>query len=78
MRSSGVYTGLAKKFVWVYRQTRMNFDSPSWLRWLKKLPAMQKIRVQSLGQKDPLEKGMATYYNILAWSIPRTGEPGGL
>ena len=27
---------------------------------LKNLPAMQKTRVQSLGQEDPLEKGMAT------------------
>ena len=25
-----------------------------------------------------LEKGMATYSNILAWIIPWTGEPGGL
>ena len=40
--------------------------------------AMQKTRVQSLGQEDPLEKGMATYSSILAWRIPRTEEPGGL
>ena len=39
------------------------------------LPAMQKIRVQSLGQKDPLEKEMATYSSILAWRIPLTEEP---
>ena len=56
----------------------MNFDSPWWLSWLQKLPARQKIRVQSLGQEDPLEKGMATYSSILAWSIPRTEESGGL
>ena len=31
-----------------------------------------------LGQEDPLEKGMATYSNILAWRIPWTGKPGGL
>jgi len=34
--------------------------------------------VQSLGQEDPLEKGMATHSSVLAWEIPRTEEPGGL
>ena len=37
---------------------------------VKNLPAMQEIQVQSLGQKDPLEKRMATYSSILAWRIP--------
>ena len=40
--------------------------------------AMQGTRVQSLGQEDPLEKGMATHSSILAWEIPWTEEPGGL
>ena len=34
--------------------------------------------VRSLGQEDPLEKGMATHSSILAWRIPQTEEPGGL
>ena len=34
--------------------------------------------VQSLGREDPLEKGMATHFNILAWRIPQTDEAGGL
>ena len=34
---------------------------------VKNLPAMQETRVQSLGQEDPLEKGMATHSCILAW-----------
>ena len=34
--------------------------------------------LRSLGQKDPLEKGMATHSSILAWRIPRTEEPGRL
>ena len=38
----------------------------------------QKSRVQSPGQEDPLEEGMATHCSILAWRIPRTEEPGGL
>ena len=32
----------------------------------------------SLGQEDPLEKGMVTYSSVLAWSVPWTEEPGGL
>ena len=39
---------------------------------------MQDTRVRSLGQEDPLEKGMATHSNIPAWRIPWTEEPGGL
>ena len=39
---------------------------------------MQEMRVQSLGQEDPLEKEMATCSNILAWEISCTEEPGGL
>ena len=34
--------------------------------------------VQSLGQEDPLEEGMATHSSILDWEIPWTKEPGGL
>ena len=45
---------------------------------VKNPPAMQDTRVRSLGQKDPLEKEMATHASILAWRIPRTEEPGGL
>ena len=39
---------------------------------------MWETRVQSLGQEDPLEKGMATHSSILAWRIPWTEEFGGL
>ena len=35
-----------------------------------KPPAVQEIRVRSLGREDPLEKGMATHSCILAWRIP--------
>ena len=45
---------------------------------VKNLPAVQETRVRSLGQKDPLEKEMATQSSILAWEIPRAEEPGGL
>ena len=42
------------------------------------LPAMWERQVQSLGQEDPLEKGVATHSSILAWRIPWTEESGGL
>ena len=45
---------------------------------VKNLPAMRETQVQSLGQEDPLEEGMATFSSILAWRIPWTQEPGGL
>ena len=49
---------------------------------VKNLPVIQKMQVvlwvQSLGQEDPLEEGMATHSSILAWRIPWTEEPGRL
>ena len=44
----------------------------------KNLPAMQEMWVQSVGQKDYLEKEMTTHSSILAWEIPWTEKPGGL
>ena len=44
---------------------------------IKNLPVMQETRVQSLGQEDPLEKGMATHSSSFAWRVPWI-EPGGL
>ena len=48
------------------------------VQMVENLPAMQETQVQSLGQEDPLEKGMATYSSSLAWRIPWTEEPGSL
>ena len=45
---------------------------------VKNLSAMQEVHLQSLGQKDLLEKGMANHSSILAWRIPWTEEPGRL
>ena len=45
---------------------------------VKNLLALQEMWVQSLGQKDPLERGMAIHYSILAWRIPWTEEADGL
>ena len=41
-------------------------------------PTMWETQVQSLGQEDPPEKGMATQSSILAWRTPWTDEPGEL
>ena len=48
---------------------------------VKNPPAMQELQktwVQSLGEEDPLEEGMATHSSILAWRIPRSEETGEL
>ena len=39
---------------------------------------MQETQDLSLGWEDPLEKGMATHYSVLAWRIPWTEEHGKL
>ena len=48
---------------------------PGGAQTIKNLPAKCETQVQSLGQEDPLEKGMA---NILAWRIRWTEDPGEL
>ena len=37
---------------------------------VKNLHVIQQTRVRSLGQEDPLEKGLAIHSSILAWKIP--------
>ena len=45
---------------------------------VKNPPVMQETWILSLGQEDPLEKGMSTHSSILAWRLPWTEEAGGL
>ena len=45
---------------------------------VKNPPAMPETRVQSLGQEDPLENGMATHSSILTWEMLWTEDPSGL
>ena len=45
---------------------------------VKRLPAVQETRVESLGREDILEKEMAPHSSTLAWKIPWTEEPGRL
>ena len=62
----------------VFRLIPLYFGASLVAPMVKNMLAMQETRVQSLGQKDPLEKKMATHSNILAWEIPWTEEPDGL
>ena len=45
---------------------------------VKSLSSVQETQGRSLGREDPLEKGMATHFCILAWRTPWTEEPGRL
>ena len=67
----------SKHLSWKLKELPSLWDFPVALM-VKSLPAMQETQVQSLGQEDPLDKGMATHSNILAWRIPWTEEPGRL
>ena len=59
--------------------SRLTEDWASLVAQMVKNPlAMQEAQAQSLGQENPLEKGMATHSSILAWRIPWAEEPGGL
>ena len=51
---------------------------PQGAQTVKNPAAMQESWVKSLGQEDPLEKGMATHCSILPWRTSWTEEPGGL
>ena len=59
----------------------MTVDGHGLPRWLRRsgtrLP-VQETWVRNLEWEDPLEKGMAAHSSILAWTIPRAEEPGGL
>ena len=61
-------------FLPLYHSPYLNRTSPV-AQMVKNLPTVQKTRVLSLGQEDPLEKGMAANFSILAWRIPWTEEP---
>ena len=53
-------------------------DDTMGAQMVRRLPAMWETRVRFLGQKDLLEKEMATHSSILAWKIPWREESGGL
>ena len=75
-------------FHWVISSLIQLFNQPVFTEYLlltslvaqmvRRLSTMCEIRVQSLGQEDPLEKEMAIHSSTIAWKIPWTGEPGRL
>ena len=58
--------------------TLTGFLSGSAVQYMPAVQELKEMGVQSLGQEDLLEVGMATHSSILVWEIPWTGEPGGL
>ena len=59
-------------------QLLWDFPSGSVVKNLPSVQEPQETQVQSLGQEDPVAEGTETHSGILAWSIPWTGELGGL
>ena len=84
MTTSGLYLGPKNIFISMNKALTFNFWMPLGgschfpvVQTVKSLPAKWETQVPSLGQEDPLEKGMAAHSSILAWRIPWTGQPGG-
>ena len=67
-RSTGAGIGCPRPYSWASLVAQL----------VKNLHAIWEIWVQSLGQEDPLEKGMATHSSILAWRTSWTEEPAWL
>ena len=61
-----------------YLTIQINTDFPGGSDGQESACNARDLDIQSLGQEDSLEKGMATHSSILAWRIPWTDELGGL
>ena len=53
-----------------FKNYKLSLGASLVAQMVKNLPASQETRVQSLGWKDPLEKGIAKHSSVLAWRIP--------
>ena len=71
-------TDLPSVFAPFFCKSQYQYRASPVAQTVKRLPTMRGTQVRSLGQKDPLEKEMATHSSTLAWKIPWTGEPGRL
>ena len=67
-----------QQFIPFYSGVPWSLGTSLVVQMVKRLPEIQKTRVQSLGQEGPLEKEMATHSSTLAWKIPWTEEHGRL
>ena len=56
----------------------MGFPGGSAVKNSSVIQGTEEMLVQSLGQENPLEEGMASHSSILAWRNPWTEEPGRL
>ena len=78
-KSRGLYYSVKQiVFKKVHRRQQIfgnNIKASLVAQMVKNLPAIQETQVWSPGQKDPLEKRIATYSSILAWRIPWTEDP---
>ena len=78
-RSGGQNTGTSASVLPMNIQGWFPLDRISLVaQMVKNLPAVWETWVQSLGQEDPLEKGMATHFTVLAWRTPWTEVPSRL
>ena len=86
VHSTIIYNSLGMEAIYVSTNRSMDKEDVVYI-WdsqvalvVRNHPAMQEtqeVQVQSLGQEDPLEEGMATHSSIRAWKILWTEEPGG-
>ena len=72
----GIFSWICK--FGIRREIRARTRKRTMVLFHSSFPADASSRVQSPGQKDPLEEGMVTHSSILAWKIPWTEEPGRL
>ena len=68
-----VYLNICNSYVSV-----VGFQSGSVVKNLPTMQETQETRIQSQGQEDSLEEGMATHSSIFTGEIPWTEDPGGL
>ena len=75
-KSRGLALSKCVELVLLLTNPTLDLVLPWWLSGKKKknLPAMQEMRVQSLGQEDPLEVGMAIHSSVLAWTRQSHGQ----
>ena len=74
--SPGIFTFMKKSVK--RRESSIEVRPQVAVQEVKNLPAVQETCVWSLGQEDPLEKGMAAHSSVLVWRFPWVEEPGGL
>ena len=73
-----VVQNICKQIIRKKRYNSLGFPDGSVVKNLSSKQDTHETRVQSLGQEDTLEKGIAAHSSILAWKMPKTVESGRL